>query len=472
MDEQHTKPGPPPLNAGPPPLKRHRSKLPWILGGVSAAIAALIVGLVALAGFIDEKWGDLPEPPDETGFERYTESVPDEDNAYLHYVHAANATDLDESYFDRYYDESHDDALTSTLLEDLRADYREPLESYEAALAAQHSLAPRDVPLERYPVPDWEHTGDFDDLMFLCIGQRFHQGEHAAALDDALDYTYLGYRLMEARGPYVVYQEGVYLTETALETFANLVLESEVSNDEIVRFFNRLGGMYDGGDALRHTLVESYHAIFGTIGAMLEPDYGEVFGENNPFTQYFESQNRAAVYNVHPNRTRAQLLEVLRPLATSTHKSYADMPRERVPNWDEMKPRDMFAIMKPNGLGEFMSRYYLSDLDYTLETKCLHNTYVALAQAACALKMYHNDHGDLPVSLEPLVPDYLDRIPRDDFSGASIRYNANRGVIYSVGTDLRDNGGALAEDAEDEFDEIVLELSPLMPEPDAGDAPA
>ncbi len=295
--------------------------------------------------------------------------------------------------------------------------------------------------------------------MFLYLNQRFYQGEEKAALEDCLDYTYLGHRIMQAQGPYAVYQEGVYLTETGLGVFAHLVMQSDLSNDELRVLAARLGTLRDDGRALRQSLVETYHAILATIRAAIEPDFDEVFGENSSLSRFLEAQNTTTAYNWQPNRTRALLLNVLRPLADAARGSYAEMPRERIPTWQEPAPSDALDIVKPNGFGRFMCRFYLSDLEYTLQTKPAHNTYVALAQTAAAMKMYHNDHEGLPPTLDALAPDYMAAVPVDDFAGAPLRYNKKRAVVYSIGADLRDAGGKLGEDAKDDIDEIVLDLS-------------
>lgn len=51
----------------------------------------------------------------------------------------------------------------------------------------------------------------------------------------------------------------------------------------------------------------------------------------------------------------------------------------------------------------------------------------------------------VPVTLEELTPKYLDTVPKDPFTGESIGYHASRGLIYSVGRDLKDEGGRATE---------------------------
>jgi hypothetical protein len=51
----------------------------------------------------------------------------------------------------------------------------------------------------------------------------------------------------------------------------------------------------------------------------------------------------------------------------------------------------------------------------------------------------------VPMSLEELVPKYLDAVPKDPFTGEPLGYNAAHGLIYSVGLDLKDDGGKPTE---------------------------
>jgi hypothetical protein len=72
---------------------------------------------------------------------------------------------------------------------------------------------------------------------------------------------------------------------------------------------------------------------------------------------------------------------------------------------------------------------------------------VRMAHAALAIERYRLDHGALPETLDDLVPDYLDTVPEDAFDGAPIRYRRTEPgyVLYSVYTDLKDDGGVKAE---------------------------
>jgi hypothetical protein len=66
---------------------------------------------------------------------------------------------------------------------------------------------------------------------------------------------------------------------------------------------------------------------------------------------------------------------------------------------------------------------------------------------ACALERYRSARGEYPDRLEALVPTFVDRIPKDLFASAPLRYARDRDGSYrlwSVGWNERDDGGVSA----------------------------
>jgi len=64
--------------------------------------------------------------------------------------------------------------------------------------------------------------------------------------------------------------------------------------------------------------------------------------------------------------------------------------------------------------------------------------------AAIALRRYELHHGKPATSLAALVPEILSELPRDFMDGQPLRYRLTSNgdfVLYSVGTDGRDDGG-------------------------------
>ncbi|HEY2584644.1 MAG TPA: hypothetical protein VGI81_02640 [Tepidisphaeraceae bacterium] len=68
----------------------------------------------------------------------------------------------------------------------------------------------------------------------------------------------------------------------------------------------------------------------------------------------------------------------------------------------------------------------------------------AAAWTGLAADRYRLDHGSFPASLDALVPQYLDDVPIDPFDGGPLKLSV-RGdecLIYSIGPDRKDDGGA------------------------------
>jgi hypothetical protein len=75
-----------------------------------------------------------------------------------------------------------------------------------------------------------------------------------------------------------------------------------------------------------------------------------------------------------------------------------------------------------------------------------HNRVIAherLLAVELALRCYNSEQGHVPTVLEQLVPQYLQRVPEDPFSGRPVIYHpqGTNWLVYSVGEDGVDDGG-------------------------------
>ena len=68
---------------------------------------------------------------------------------------------------------------------------------------------------------------------------------------------------------------------------------------------------------------------------------------------------------------------------------------------------------------------------------------------AIALKRYQLKHGNYPLDLDTLVPEFLPAVPLDSVDGNPLRYRLNPNgtyLLYSVGPNGKDDGGNPALD--------------------------
>jgi hypothetical protein len=70
--------------------------------------------------------------------------------------------------------------------------------------------------------------------------------------------------------------------------------------------------------------------------------------------------------------------------------------------------------------------------------------YLRCAVVAVAAERYRRDHGGWPAALGELAPRYIEKLPNDPYDGQPLRYKrlADGVVVYSVGADKKDDGGA------------------------------
>jgi hypothetical protein len=173
-------------------------------------------------------------------------------------------------------------------------------------------------------------------------------------------------------------------------------------------------------------------------------------------------------YSVHVNRTRSRLAEAARALIAAadrpcSHRTPApDPPPAAVPGWLwEVAPSlathitmDSFG---PNGDGDFYAMLTASTWDKVDLCRCRAGSFASAGQALIALRTYQLDHGDLPATLDALVPEYLSRVPADGYDDAPLRYSRERKLLWSIGDDLEDDGGTKPSE-DDPRGEILWEI--------------
>ncbi len=72
------------------------------------------------------------------------------------------------------------------------------------------------------------------------------------------------------------------------------------------------------------------------------------------------------------------------------------------------------------------------------------------ATLALALERHRAAQGAYPENLTALVPDYVEKVPRDPFDGQPLRYRRTEDgkyLLYSIGWDSRDDGGISGTDS-------------------------
>jgi hypothetical protein len=103
------------------------------------------------------------------------------------------------------------------------------------------------------------------------------------------------------------------------------------------------------------------------------------------------------------------------------------------------------AAMSPPSKLMIFSRMLLPALSRAMQRDGDHTARIRTAQTAIAVERFRRAHnGGLPGDLKELVPTYLAAVPGDPYDGLPLRFKrlTHGYVIYSIGSDLRDDGGS------------------------------
>jgi len=164
-----------------------------------------------------------------------------------------------------------------------------------------------------------------------------------------------------------------------------------------------------------------------------------------------------------PNRTLAEFAAFYRGYAAAFSGPCRPETRASlVPSGNGEKRQLLLAMLHGNALGAVLTSLLSVNFERLNTRRCHTEARLSLAQALVALEAYRAAEGQLPDSLEALVPRYLDRVPTDAFGGQSLRFDRARGLVYSVGSDFAPTTGESAPSPEDQL-EPASYVSPPAP---------
>jgi hypothetical protein len=146
-------------------------------------------------------------------------------------------------------------------------------------------------------------------------------------------------------------------------------------------------------------------------------------------------------FSYHPNRTTAlyvQLLGKVKELLSSDYDKGA---------WDSFgseietaMPR-VFCRLTPNHVGWLLLGAVLPTYNSLAERLARDEFGLSAVKVVVAAELFRRKTGQRPESLDALVPEFLPSVPTDPFDhGTVLKYNAERGIVWTVGADGNFNG--------------------------------
>jgi len=117
----------------------------------------------------------------------------------------------------------------------------------------------------------------------------------------------------------------------------------------------------------------------------------------------------------------------------------AGLPYDQAKEVAEQLDRDLRA--QPGGI---LTRLLMPALGAVAEVAARAEARRGTARVGLALYAYRGRNGRLPDKLDELAPDFIPALPRDPFDGQAMKSKRTEQgtVVYSIGPDMTDNGGA------------------------------
>jgi hypothetical protein len=265
-----------------------------------------------------------------------------------------------------------------------------------------------------------------------------HNGQKAA--DDVLMTLALARSLQNE--PVLISQlvraAGVSLAADGLNQIINRTALPSESLSELSKAFKSMEDFDTPGEGFTRALVGekvNHMALLNNreqlIGLLSAPgNFGLSSEQDQQLIKYVNQTGSLKAEQDYLETTFQQLLAARQEAFPDRLKAVSDVIHQRV---TEAKNR-----------GLLLNAMYWDGFDNSVfrEARCLAN--VRLALTAVALEQFRAAHGNrYPGALAELAPDFLPAVPVDPFDGQPLRYRKQDAgyVLYSIGPDLKDNGG-------------------------------
>lgn len=277
--------------------------------------------------------------------------------------------------------------------------------------------------------------------MRMKVQQLSRQGHHEEALQHCLSLVAFGHRLHGSKGT-IIHQMAASTTfTTALSLIEEVIANGAFTEGQLQQIQMDLEPLIgcsptDYAFALRG----EYLSLKRCLPEARQKGWGVMYDGSTPLPGILGRM-------VKTNHTMSLDLALMRPVVAALTRSWHEalianeqLSRDIQHLQSQIhKPRfyldgnygGKVLVIQTHTMTNFLPRILATNSQYQEVLTML------------ALRRFELQHGRLPATLDELVPTYLAAPPIDPFSDAPLRWDASRKILYSVGPNLTDDGGAI-----------------------------
>jgi hypothetical protein len=309
---------------------------------------------------------------------------------------------------------------------------------------------------ERYASPPIEFASSISSIQILrhltqLLSLKSKQaqlaGDTVAAVQAASQAWRLGQQVTDDANKLMEWLVGISGQAIALTRFKEIVADAKTTEPELRELQAQLAGWTSAGvvRGWKQALQGEYLWMKSMIDHLrFRPNDKQVFDDSFIFRFAW------IPYTLKPNMMAEMIMPYYRHLmATADQACYANV--QNYPN--RIKEPDgildqVNLFIAPNGAGKKLLGLLTPNLDRAVTKSYSLQAIVAALRLKIALRLYEQKHGQLPTELKALLPEYMKEIPLDPFDGKPFRYSKSAKAVWSIGSDLKDQGGTMEDGAE------------------------
>lgn len=268
-------------------------------------------------------------------------------------------------------------------------------------------------------------------LVSIRENSLMRRGEDVEAFDGMVQQIRMGRKMQNARGVLLHYLVGAAVKEIGYSQMRYWAATTRLTPEQLKNFIKQIEPTPDEESiAYANSMRMEYQFSLTLIddlrrGKITDPEAG----------QTLRSARFVPEFNV--SKTKARLAGKFQFLVDIAPRRYCEV---KFPD-PNSRPNLFLLLLSGNAIGEILCELLEPALDQAFARKVRSDVSLQATQTILALRAYQLAHGNLPKDLSALVPEFLSEVPVDVFDGKPLRYSAQRKIVYSVGKNLKDDGG-------------------------------
>jgi len=331
-------------------------------------------------------------------------------------------------FYDLASDTNWDDSLASTLL----ASNREALAAWDAAAKLPNFQVPEatnfDADLTYLAV--WKYRAQLAEVRENFLLRHGHETDGFNYILSDIQFTH---RMQNSHGVLITHLVSLAIGNMALSQIPHWLGKTHLEANQLKSYIHQLAfDPSDDGIAYASTIKAEYQYQIRWLEAWRD---GKL-NNTNFGTSYPHLSTLNPIFNLSQTKALLANTSLLLVNAASHHYNEAQLP-----NLESNRPSLISIFFSGNAMGQVLYFTQMPEVMQTLVSKSRANVTVQTTRTILALRAYQLVHGQLPSNLSALVPEFLGKVPTDDFDGQPLRYSAERKIVYSVGKNLKDDGG-------------------------------